>query len=395
MARASRRRAPGPTPTTTRDTAHGGPPGYLATSARFAALSTSTQHHATRYGRPCPMAIASRSASATLRSVERAPPPTSSKRFQISRIDSSRATSSRSARSAERSGSAGRVASSKRAVRVVRAQIRSRASCASRCPASLGCGLRSRAKAIPSGRPRTMPSRTHTMSGVPVAKPRSISLIRDCSSPTRWPSSRCVQRRRRRERAHLTAQRGRDVPCLAIALHERIAPSPSVHVELRRRRARDMVARAARPPLIQADAHRCERYLGRFVGIRLVEAALAIRRYVLITLDPAGREARTGCRAADEVAERAEVTLTPLRTPHRSYRYAGAKCDPRIDGAGTPGEVRDPRIARTGTSARSSGAGRRERLDLRDPLGQRADLGDPRRIAGSSASAAATPSRSR
>ena len=132
--------------------------------------------------------------------------------------------------------------------------------------------------------------------------------------------SRCSVPRDRPARAHRSVAVG---PCRAPkaagARHGRTSGSTATH---------------------PGDAQRCERYLGRFVGVRLVEAGLAGADFLVIVLDPAAREARHGCRAADEVAELPEVALIPLRTraslaPVRRAKYG------------------IPRIPRTGTSARS------------------------------------------
>ena len=161
--------------------------GKRRTIARFAALSTSSQHEAT-------LKLADgfeTSTAATLRLVDRAPAPRSINRFQISIKIRTSWRSSRMATSMTPGAAEAPLGNSKNTRRPERAARPRTISCAARCPASAGSGAieRSREKATASGRPIAMPSRIQFLSVADVPRPRSSSPTRDRRNPTCSPSS--------------------------------------------------------------------------------------------------------------------------------------------------------------------------------------------------------------
>jgi hypothetical protein len=164
--------------------------GKRRTIARFAALSTSSQHDATRNAGEGTDA----STSATFRLVDRDALPRSVTRFQISTRISTSAPSSRIATSTTPGATDVRVGISKTPVRPFSRASRSTSSCAARCPASVGSGeaARFRENEIANGREIAMPSRLQVDSVADAPKPRSSSEIRVVPNPTRRPSWCCV-----------------------------------------------------------------------------------------------------------------------------------------------------------------------------------------------------------
>jgi hypothetical protein len=162
--------------------------GYRASNSRFLRVARTTQQDATRYGRSPPMEIATISASATFRAVERAPAPMSPMTFQHSISSSTRCASSRSPTSVD--AAADRVGSSKVARMPARRASRRTSSWIWRCPASAGSSSGSRLTSVTSERSRAAKARCQTSIERELPRPRSIRLIVDCETPIAAP--RCA-----------------------------------------------------------------------------------------------------------------------------------------------------------------------------------------------------------
>jgi hypothetical protein len=171
--------------------------GYRASNSRFLRVARTTQQDATRYGRSPPMEIATISASATFRAVERAPAPMSPMTFQHSISSSTRCASSRSPTSVD--AAADRVGSSKVARMPARRASRRTSSWIWRCPASAGSSSGSRLTSVTSERSRAAKARCQTSIERELPRPRSIRLIVDCETPIAAPRCAWVARRRFRE----------------------------------------------------------------------------------------------------------------------------------------------------------------------------------------------------
>ena len=146
------------------------------------------------------MVAARSAASAIFRFVDRVAAPRSPNVFQASSMMRTRWRESRTQTSIEWDGSAGRVGSSKVAVRPVRRASASRCSCIARWPASAGCRI------MPSGRVNdtargwssATPIRTHVSNGTLRPPPSSMRLIQVWWRSTLAPRSSCVSRARMR-----------------------------------------------------------------------------------------------------------------------------------------------------------------------------------------------------